>query len=103
MLPLRRCRKPSRAAVRGDPTGEHRLAPPTPTQPAGVCWPLNVPQTLLTVLTLPVQYSAYGVNSSASAETSGISRHSVPREASAHCVVPLPRVLYLLVTPGPAW
>ena len=62
-----------------------------------------LPQTLYGVLALAVQYSAYAVYGSASAETSGPSRHGVPRLASAHCVVPLPYVVYGFLTPGPNW
>ena len=57
-----------------------------PNQPGGVWLSLNVPHTLNGVLALPVQNSAYGVYSSALADTSGSSRHGVPVAASAHCV-----------------
>ena len=50
-----------------------------------------------------MQYSAYGVNSSALAEMSGTSRHGVPFLASEHWVVPLPKVVPELMTPGPFW
>jgi hypothetical protein len=67
-----------------DTSGEDRLVPPIPNQP-GTGWPpLNVAQTLFGVFALPVQYSEYGVYSSASAETSGTSRHGVPFLASEH-------------------
>jgi hypothetical protein len=67
-----------------DTSGEDRLVPPIPNQP-GTGWPpLNVAQTLFGVFALPVQYSEYGVYSSASAEMSGTSRHGVPFLASEH-------------------
>ena len=50
-----------------------------------------------------MQYSAYGVYSSALAEMSGTSRHGVPFLASEHWVVPLPKVVPGLMTPGPFW
>jgi hypothetical protein len=54
-----------------DTSGEDRLVPPIPNQP-GTGWPaLKVPHTLNGVFALPVQYSAYGVNSSALAEMFG--------------------------------
>src|SRR5215510_3224894 len=92
MLPARRPWKLTRSATIADTSGEDRLVPPMPNQP-GTGWPpLNVAQTLFGVASLPVQYSAYGVNSSALAEMSGASRHGVPILASEHWVVPLPTV-----------
>jgi len=76
-----------------DTSGEDRLVPPIPNQPGTGWLPLNCAQTLNGVFALPVQYSAYGVNSSALAEMSGTSRHGVPFLASEHWVVPLPTVV----------
>src|SRR5215813_12597540 len=103
MLPVRFPWKLTRSATIADTSGEDRLVPPMPNQP-GTGWaPLNVAQTLFGVASLPVQYSAYGVNSSALAEMSGASRHGVPILASEHWVVPLPKVVLELITPGPFW
>ena len=74
--------------------------PPIPNQPPPL--PI-VAHTLLSVAALPVQYSAYGVYSSALAEMSGTWRHGVPVAASEQFVVPLPYVTYELFTPGPCW
>jgi hypothetical protein len=65
--------------------------PPIPNQRAGA-----VTQVLL-VLRLPVQYSAYGVNSSALADTSGTSRQNrrgTLAQPLADCSE---------ITPGPNW
>src|SRR6478672_4530697 len=103
MLPARFPWRLSRSATMAETSGEDRLVPPMPNQP-GTGWPaLKVPQTLFGVFALPVQYSAYGVNSSALAEMSGASRHGVPVLASEHWVVPLPTVVLELITPGPFW
>ncbi len=82
-------------------SGEDRLVPPMPNQPGTFSMPPSPAHTLFGVFALPVQYSAYGVYSSAFTETSGSSRHGVPVAASAHWVVPLPWVVYVLLTPGP--
>ena len=103
MLPLGRPWKLSRSATIADHKGDDRLVPPMPNQPGGFWLLLNSPHTLTGVLALPVQYSAYGVYSSALADTSGSSRHGVPVVASAHWVVPLPVVVNGLFTPGPCW
>ena len=79
---MRWCWKLSRSATIAETSGEDRLVPPIPNHPGtGWLW-LKVPQTLNGVFALPVQYSAYGVNSSASAEMSGTSRHGLPGLAS---------------------
>jgi hypothetical protein len=51
------------------------------------------------VFALAVQNSAYGVNSSALADTSGTSRHGVPGLASEHVPVTVPGLL----TSAPVW
>src|ERR1022692_946068 len=102
MLPLRNPWKLSRSAMIADHSGEDRLVPPMPNQPAGSMVELN-PHELPGVFALAVQYSAYGVNSSALAETSGSSRHGLPIAANEHWVVPLPWVVKELFTPGPTW
>ena len=86
-----------------DHSGDDRLVPPMPNHPGGVWLPLNVPHTLNGVLLLPVQNSAYGVFSSALADTSGSSRHGVPVAASVHSVLPLACWVNGLLTPGPRW
>ena len=79
-------------------SGEDRLVPPIPNHP-GTGWSgVKVPQTLNGVFALPVQNSAYGVNSSASAEMSGTSRHGLFGVASWQ-FVEVPE----LMTPGPFW
>src|SRR5690348_12716066 len=103
MLPARFPWKLSRSATMAETSGEDRLVPPIPNQPGTGWLALNVPHTLNGVLALPVQYSAYGVNSSALAEMSGASRHGVATAASEQCVVPLPTVVLELITPGPLW
>src|SRR5579863_4420737 len=97
-LPLRKPWKLSRSAAMADQNGDDRLVPPMPNQPGGVWNWLNVPQTLNGVFALPVQNSAYGVFSSALAETSGSSRHGVPVLASWQLVEPLAVTVNELLT-----
>ena len=94
-----------RGPVRGDPRPQRRReARAANAEPPGGVWNwLNEPHTLNGVLALPVQYSAYGVFSSAFAETSGSSRHGAPVLASAHSVDPFPCWVKELFTPGPNW
>src|SRR6266705_3678323 len=84
MLPVRFPWRLSRSAMMAEASGEDRLVPPIPNQPGTGWLPLNWAQVLNGVLSLPVQYSAYGVYSSALAEMSGFSRHGVPLAARVH-------------------
>src|ERR1700722_13089943 len=103
MLPVRHSVELSRAVVSAAHSGVDRLSPPISNQPGTRSMPPSVAHTLCGVWALPVQYSEYPVYSSASADTSGVSRHGVPTLASEHCVEPLPTVLSLPLTPGPTW
>ena len=85
-----------------DQNGEARLVPPIPNQPAAG-WVLLNAHWVFGVALSPVQYSAYGVNSSALTETSGSSRHGVPAAASLQWLLPLPYVVSGFLTPGPCW
>src|SRR5580700_11313657 len=91
MLPLRRPWRLSRSAMMPDHSGEDRLVPPIWNQPADA-EPGHPPAPVAAGPVL-VQYSAYPVYGSASAEMSGSSRHGVPTAASEQCVVPFPYVV----------